>query len=130
MKLYTGDPDERCPLMGGKLCSKVCPTCKFQQEFTMTDNTTGAVKSHWDCALAFQTQLLMESNQIGIAGKDATDQLRKETVQEHQTLAHGTHVVAQRLIEKVVQDGGSYGILAESGPRLCAPSDPTKRSNG
>lgn len=121
-KLYTGDPDERCPLMGGKLCAKVCPTCKFQQSFTVTNNVSGAVSVHWDCALSFQTQLLMEGNLFTQGVGRAVESFRNETAARDGALLGGSVKLAEHVIEGVTRAereriNGDGQRLSLSGPR-------------
>lgn len=95
-KPYTGNQTDRCPDMGGKLCYKVCPECKFQQEFTMTDQTTFSVKTVWECSKVMQTQLMLEGNQIGIDVKNAVDAHRK---------ANKAIIVDKSLVDWSVKNG-------------------------
>lgn len=97
-KLYTGEPDERCPLMGGKLCAKVCPSCKFQQSFTVTNNVTGEVSTHWDCAFTMQTQLQMEGNLFTQGIGRAVESFRNETVERSDALLSGSVKIASHMI--------------------------------
>lgn len=100
-KPYTGHEKETCAYRGGKLCKNVCPTCKFQQSFTVTDNSTGAVKEIWECALLFQTQLTIENNIFTQGVQRSIESFRNETVREHQSLVHGTVKLAERMLERV-----------------------------
>ena len=122
-KLYTGDPDETCPLRGGKLCVKVCPTCKFQQSFTVTNNVTGGVSVHWDCALTFQTQLLMEGNLFTQGVGQAVEGFRNETTARGNALLGGSVKLAEHVIagvtraekERINGDGQRLSLARPSG---------------
>lgn len=118
-KPYTGEAWERCPQMGGALCRKVCPTCKFQQQFTITERITGEVRIHWDCALAFQTQLLMEGNMLAHGVQHAVESMRNETIGAHRDLVSGTVKVAQQLLDGAsqIKGHGHGGELAADGER-------------
>jgi len=92
-------------MMGGKLCSKVCPTCKFQQSFTVTEKATGAVSVRWDCALAFQTQLLMEGNLFTAGVQAAVESFRNETVRQTAQMLGGSVKIAERMLTAAERQG-------------------------
>lgn len=99
-KPYEGGIDERCPLMHGSLCSKVCPTCKFQIKVKGQNPNSGEDIDKWDCAFTFQALLAIESNfrlhQLGAA----TESFRNEVVNQNNSLIGGTVAVARAVISK------------------------------
>lgn len=104
-KLYTGDPDDVCPLRGGRACVEVCPTCKFQQSFTVTNNATGQVQVHWDCAISFQTQLQMEGNIFTQGVGQAVESFRNETSRRGNALINGSVKLVERALDAVERQG-------------------------
>lgn len=94
-KPYTGPADETCPHHLGELCSKVCPTCKFQQLFTIP-GTDGV---RYDCALLMHHVISIEGNRITQAVGAEIETFRNETVKDHRALIGGTVTIAQRAIE-------------------------------
>lgn len=108
-KPYTGDPTDTCPYRGGRLCAKVCPTCKFQSKFTVTDNRSGAIETIWDCAIAFQTQLALEGNLMVQSVSAEIGQFRNETARRSDALLGGAVRLAHRTLEGVVEIERKHG---------------------
>lgn len=121
-KQYQGDLDDTCPLRGGRACAEVCPTCKFQQSFTVTNNATGAVQVHWDCALTFQTQLQMEGNIFAQGIGQAVESFRNETSRRGDALINGSVKLAERAISAAERQGLLDGERHDKRVQLSGPS--------
>ncbi len=117
VKLYTGAPDERCPYMGGKLCAKVCPTCKFQQEYRGINPNTGEPVTAWECGIVMGPILQMEHSKNLFRVGSAVESFRNETVDQHKALLHGTFKIAEQVI-----DGTTKIAAAEHAKQLTKPS--------
>lgn len=102
-KLYTGDPADRCPYMGGKLCVKVCPTCKFQQQYTGVNPNTGETVPTWECSITMMTILLMENSKNTFRVGSAIESFRNETVEQQRALLSGTIKIAEKVINGASQ---------------------------
>lgn len=107
MKPYNGPQDETCPYRGGKLCAKVCPTCKFQQPFGVPG--TDGIK--WECALWMQHVLTIEQTfGTHTIGKEV-NALRNESA-----LVTGAVKIAQAALtgaEILAIRNGAQGVLQQ-----------------
>lgn len=97
-KLYTGEPDMTCPYRGGKLCSKVCPTCNFQTEVLGTNPNTGEPLARWMCALLLQHMLTLETNARTAGVREAIEIMRDEVTTQNRAALGGSVKLAERII--------------------------------
>lgn len=96
-KIYEGDPDETCPQMGGKLCRKVCPSCKMYKQF-FRDTNDGVRQPFMECTMIMNTSVTIEGNSIAaqlekrlLGNQAAIESLRNEMVRGLE--AHGINTV-------------------------------------
>ena len=107
-KIYTGDPEQRCAHMGGKLCSKVCPTCTAYRPYMMRRGDSHAPFEHWDCSLAVGSQIAHETIGAIRGVQAAVESFRNEAVRlEHarDTLASERVKGGSQQIAQVLEDG-------------------------
>ena len=107
-KTYTGDAEQRCAHMGGKLCSRVCPTCTFYRPYMMGRGDGSAPFEHWDCSIAVGSQIAHETIGAIHDVRVAIESLRKEIVRlEHarDTLASERVKGGSKQIAQVLEDG-------------------------
>ena len=111
-KPYTGPADETCPLRGGKLCAKVCPTCKFQTEFHGRDVATQTPRSRWDCAFFMQHTLQIEGNMFAFQNGASIDAFKNEVVVQNRQAMSGAVKLAERALNAVGTNEPSQPLLA------------------
>ena len=99
-KPYEGAKDETCPLRAGKLCWRVCPTCKFQEKF-VTRTAQGDVNVRYDCALFMQHVLQVEGNQFAFEHTASIDAFRNEVVTQNRQALGGAVKLAERALDSV-----------------------------
>jgi hypothetical protein len=112
IKTYTGDNDQRCPLMNGQLCRKVCPTCRFQVDLIGKDPNTGVEVRGWDCVLDWQHKFAMDTTAAVHGLGAAIESFRNEVVAGRGDLLNGSvklaeHVIngAYRAVQRIEHDG-------------------------
>lgn len=98
IKPYIGDRDERCPHMGGKLCYKVCPSCKFQERLLGVNPQTGETIEKWDCALRLHYLLTIEGNAKTYGVGAAIESFRNEVAKRSDTMMGGAHVIGRAIV--------------------------------
>ncbi len=92
-KIYDGPSDEKCPLWRS-LCSKVCPTCKWQTQIRGKNPNTGQDIDRWDCAIPFQLLIGIEISKNALNGAAATDNLRNQSAEQfHQSTQMAVHMM-------------------------------------
>jgi hypothetical protein len=79
-KAYNGDPDACCPFMGGKKCSKVCPTCGLYSHIRGINLNTNLEVDRWDCALSSLVTLAIENSYRQLQTSAAVESFRNEMV--------------------------------------------------
>src|SRR3989304_6540336 len=111
-KLYTGNLEDTCPYMLGEPCRKVCPTCKFQQQFRIPTGQPAPndVDIVWDCALLMQHKLTIEGNARLVQIAAETNAFRNETIQQNQALLSGTVKIAQVAIKDITARNRQHAI--------------------
>lgn len=116
VKPYTGAEDETCPYRGGKLCKKVCPTCKFQQQYVGVNPLTNEPMNVWECSHVMSVILQMENSKNLFRVGSAIESFRNETVDQHKALLSGTVKIAEKVIE-------GAGRITTSNIKQLGPSD-------
>lgn len=95
-KPYTGPADETCPHHLGELCSKVCPTCKFQQPFDRVRGPDSDIT--WECALLMHHVLTIQGTKTTQAVGSEIEAFRNETVEQNRALISGSVKIAQQAL--------------------------------
>lgn len=95
-KPYQGGADETCPHHLGELCSKVCPTCKFQQPFDRVRGGDSDIT--WECALLMHHILTIEGTKITQKVGSEIEAFRNETVEQNRALISGSVKIAQQAL--------------------------------
>lgn len=119
-KPYTGPADDTCAMRGGKLCSKVCPTCKFQIHIRGLDPQSGGEIDIWNCSFALMPILTIENSKKQHETGAAVESFRNEVTKRNgqmradaNAMLSGPRIVAQEMIAPLRALNGMLALSSD-----------------